>query len=187
MGKTRHDKYEGKTQKHGVEIRMRGRQAKLVSELRDGEADLSDWDMEELIRGYRRAKNGTFAGRPPLVVPREVHDELAKRVKSQVAHELRGLVAEKVVPVMRKILEGEVDPADAPGLRLQMQVAQDLLDRFVVSKSEKIEIAGTMKHENIIESVTIDRSLDDGEDDIVDAEIVEEEEDLGDWDDEEWE
>lgn len=166
--------------KHGMEIRLAGRQAKWVQQARDGELNLEDWDMEELLRGYRRDKGGKFRGRPPQVVPREVHQELAKRVRNNVAHQLLAVVDEHVKPVLLKILQGGASPDQVPELKLQAQVAQDLLDRFVVSKQEKLEITGTMKHEEIISSVTVDRSLPD--EDIVDADVVDEDDD-GDDDD----
>lgn len=157
-------------------VRIDGRPKELVQLARAGKLDLSDWDIEELLRGYRRAKDGSFRGRPPLVVPREVHDELAKRVKHEVAHELRGIAAEHIKPVYERIVSAGVSGWDAEEIqmmKLQLTAAQDLMDRFVVGKSEKIEIAGTMRHEATIDSVTVDRDLPD--DDIVDAEVVEEE------------
>lgn len=169
-------RYGNPHSKHGVEIRLAGRQADLVRQIKEGEENLDDWDIEELTRGYRRDKGGKFRGRPPLVVPLEVHNELAKRVKSHVAHQLRGIVAEHVEPVIKRVLAAEsLDPEEVPGLRLQAQVAQDLLDRFVVSKTEKVEISGTMKHEEIIEQVTVARDLPSDEE-ITDADIVEDDE-----------
>jgi hypothetical protein len=55
----------------------------------DGEEDLSAWDDEELLRGQRRAKNGRFVGRPPLVVPQAVHAERVRRTMSKATELLR--------------------------------------------------------------------------------------------------
>lgn len=164
-------------------VSVRGRQAELIQDIKAGKASFDDWDLEELIRGYRRSKNGRFSGRPPAVIPREIHDELARRVKSEVAHELRGLVGEHVAPVLRAILAAQngINPEDVPGLRLQAAVAQDLLDRFVVSKTDKIEIAGTMKHEAIIANVTVARDVGEDDDDIIDVTPVDEEDDDDEW------
>lgn len=166
-------------------IRVSGRTAEMLYDARAGVLDCSDWDLEELMRGQRRAKNGRFVGRPPLMVPRGVYEELARRVQSQVAHQLRALAAEHIEPIYKKIMEAHskgIDPEDVPGLRLQLEAAKDLMDRFIVSKTENIRVSGTMRHEEIIQSVTIDRSLDEESEDIVDAEVLEEE----DWDEEDW-
>src|SRR5688500_3570828 len=52
-----------------------------------GEADLSSWSEEELIRGQKRSASGRWQGRPPKVVPKALHDELVKRKMSK-AYEL---------------------------------------------------------------------------------------------------
>lgn len=163
--------------------------------------DLADWDMEELLRGKRRDKNGNFGGRPTKMIPREVHDELARRVKSQVAHELRGWVMEHTIPIMdraaklHEIQDPEKFTREKQALDLQLKAVHDMLDRLVVSKSETLEISGTLKHELIVEEVTLRREdfaddhwTDDGF--VEDAEVISSERlDDGDADaaDDDWE
>jgi len=157
-------------------VRLGTANAELLELARSGGLDLDDWDIEELIRGRRRGTDGSFKGRPPVVVPREIHDELAKRVKQDVAHQLRGIAAEYIEPVLRAVMEnpGGIAPEQVPGLTLQLKAAQDLMDRFVVGRQEKVEVSGTLRHETLIQNVTIDRSLDEESDEIEDAEIVDE-------------
>jgi hypothetical protein len=164
-----------KTRPRDVVLRPGDRTAALLKQAREGKLDLSDWDIEELMRGRRRSKNGKFNGRPPSIVPVEIHDELARRVRNDVAHELRGIAAKHIAPILNKIMEnpGGIDPDDVPGMKLQLQAAQDLMDRFVVGRQERVEVSGTMKHEQIITDVTIDRTFD--EDDIEEAVLVDEE------------
>lgn len=50
-----------------------------------GDEDLTLWSEEELIRGPRRDKNGSWSGRPPKVVPKAVHDELVRRPTAKAA------------------------------------------------------------------------------------------------------
>jgi hypothetical protein len=45
----------------------------------EGHLSLDDWDEEELIRGYRRGRNGRF-GDPPKFIPREVAQEAFRRL-----------------------------------------------------------------------------------------------------------
>ena len=153
--------------------------AELMRQAQAGKLDLSDWDIEELIRGRRRAKNGTFSGAGPRMVPIQIHDELARRVKTDVAHELRGIASKYIGPILKFVLEhpGGLDPKDVPGLTLQVKAAQDLMDRFVVGRQEKVEVSGTLRHEQIIKDVTIDRTMEIEDGSIEDAVLVDEDED----------
>ena len=63
------------TKRHTGHIRV----GKTNVAILNGEEDVTLWDDEELIRGQRRAKNGSFVGRPPKVVPTAVHKEFARR------------------------------------------------------------------------------------------------------------
>ena len=49
----------------------------------NGDEDLSAWDDEELLRGQRKDRGGYFRGRPPKVVPQEVHAERVRRTMSK--------------------------------------------------------------------------------------------------------
>lgn len=55
----------------------------------NGEEDVSLWSDEELTRGQRKDKNGTWVGRPPTVVPKALHDELVRRKMSKAFELLR--------------------------------------------------------------------------------------------------
>lgn len=161
-------------------FRVGGKQAHMIEEAKNGTLDLSDWDIEELLYGMRRNKNGNFQGRRPAVIPRQIYDELAKRVKMEVGHKLRGVANEHIVPVLEQIMTGSIDPDDIPALKLKAAVAQDLLDRFVIGKKEEVAISGTMKHEAVIANVTVQRDIPDpDEDDVIDVEAVDEEDE--DW------
>jgi hypothetical protein len=65
--------------------------------------DLSTWDEEELRRGRRRDKYGTFMGRDPVVVPKAVHDEMVKRTIED-AHKLLTENLQKAVEVLTEIV-----------------------------------------------------------------------------------
>lgn len=150
------------------------RAKKFADDIRNGEVDLSDWDIDELLNGRRRARDGTFKGSTPKTIPRELHQELTRRVQEDVRAELTVLVHEKAGPVLRDILNGDIDPSDVPGLNLQSKVVQDLLDRLIIGRQERVEVSGSMEHEHFINDVTIDRTLDEG--DIVDADVVDDDE-----------
>lgn len=50
-----------------------------------GESSLEDWSDEELLRGMRRSRRGRWEGKPPKLVPAELHREYTRR-QFQRAH-----------------------------------------------------------------------------------------------------
>lgn len=77
-----------------------------------GKNDVSDWTEEELQMGRRQSKNGTFSGRPPVVVPKAVHDELVKRTLNNAQEHMRQNL-EGVVEVLVGIATGPgIEPKD---------------------------------------------------------------------------
>lgn len=77
-----------------------------------GDEDVSGWTEDELIVGRRLSKNGNYTGRPPVVVPKKVHDELVKRTLSNAQEHMRQNL-EGVVQVLTAIASNEdVPPKD---------------------------------------------------------------------------
>lgn len=77
-----------------------------------GKNDVSDWTEEELVAGRRQSKNGTFSGRPPVVVPKAVHDELVKRTLNNAQEHMRNNL-EGIVEVLVDIATGPgIEPKD---------------------------------------------------------------------------
>lgn len=78
---------------------------------------------------------------------------------------------ESVVPVLRDAMRGNLDPETA---QVQLRAAQWLYERVFGPDPIKVEVSGGLKHEQIIDSVTVNRgALDDGT--IVDAEVIDDE------------
>lgn len=77
-----------------------------------GKNDVSDWTEEELEMGRRQSKSGTWSGRPPVVVPKAVHDELVKRTLNNAQEHMRQNL-EGVVEVLVTIASGPgIEPKD---------------------------------------------------------------------------
>ena len=100
-----------------------------------GEADLSAWSDEELMRGQRRDLGGHWRGRPPTVVPRAVHDELVRR-KMSAAHDL---LRDNVVSAVQVLINVANDNSAEPGVRLK--AASLILDRVLGKASERVQIS----------------------------------------------
>lgn len=83
----------------------------------EGVLDLDDWDNEELVRGYRRARNGKFPA-PPKYIPREVQQEALRRLYR------RG--ERKMQEAYMAIVEGQIElatTAESEKVRLEAQKA----------------------------------------------------------------
>lgn len=151
-----------------------------TADLIAGEVDLSEWDDEELYRGYTRAKDGSFRGRPPTVVPIALYQEFIRR---QLRRAEQGFVDDlaETVKVVKNIARDEnVDPDT------RLRAANMIFDRALGKPKDRIELVGRLEqqepHERVIEAVTVDRSLPPGDDEedpeenITDAEVVDDDE-----------
>lgn len=50
---------------------------------------MSDWTDEELQRGQKKSRRGTWEGMKPKIVPKALHDELVRRQMSKASELLR--------------------------------------------------------------------------------------------------
>lgn len=102
-----------------------------------GEADLSEWSEEELLRGQRRDKNGGWVGRPPKVVPMAVHNELVRRKMSR-AHEL---LRDNLVAATEVLVDLATDPEVESAVRLK--AATTIMERVLGKTPERVELSAT--------------------------------------------
>jgi len=99
-----------------------------------GELDLSTWSDEELQRGYRRDKNGKWSGRPPVIVPKAIHDEMVRRKMSEAYDLLRDNVVEAVKVLVAVATDCEVDAG------VRVKAATVILDRVLGRAPERIHV-----------------------------------------------
>lgn len=93
-------------------LRARVYLGKQNTDILTGISDVAEWSEEELVAGRRFAKTGTRVGRPPIVVPRVVHEELARRTLQGAQEHLRKNL-EGVVQVLTAIASSDaVEPKD---------------------------------------------------------------------------
>jgi hypothetical protein len=136
-----------------------------------GEEDLSSWDDEEIQRGQRRSKNGSFVGRPPKVIPQAVHEEWVRRTMRK-AYTLLKESTYDAAKLLRQIVNDEEAPY---GFRLR--AAELIFERVLGKATEKVELSISDEPpwvRALQGAITggIDRSgLHD--EDIIDAEVVE--------------
>ncbi len=140
----------------------------------EGSEDLSVWDDEELLRGQRRAKNGNFSGSRPKVVPLELHHELNRRRMSRAGEVLRESVLD-AVELWRSVLLDN----DAP-LAMRMRASELVVERVMGKAKETVDV----KFESeppwavaIREMYRTQGPLQVGPGDVIDAEVVEDDDD----------
>lgn len=131
-----------------------------------GEADLRNWDDEELLRGQRRAKTGSFVGRPPTVVPMAVHDELNRRRFSRAAEALNESL-EEAVRVLREIVsDGRASHAD------RLKAAGMILDRVLGRAPERVQLSVIDEKAPWMEALVAGIVATDGAIDVASEEVL---------------
>lgn len=103
-----------------------------------GDEDVSGWTEEELVAGRRQSKNGTWSGRPPVVVPKQVHDELVKRTLNNAQEHMRQNL-EGVVQVLTAIAMSDDVPA-----KDRLKAIQMVMDRVMGKVPDTINLKPDM-------------------------------------------
>jgi hypothetical protein len=126
------------------------RLSKTATDILVGIEDISTWDNEEIRRGRRRGKNGTFVGRSPVVVPMALHQEAIKRT----FEEAQELMREGLVPAVKYLTaiinDPDVEPKD------KLKATQMILDRVLGKAVERVEIkTGTEPWEDALVAAVV--------------------------------
>lgn len=120
----------------------------------EGILELEDWDDEELIRGYRRGRNGKF-GPQPKYIPREVQQEAFRRLVHRGNRKLR--------QAYMRTIEGLIDLAhNGDSEKVKLEAIKELLNR-IVGKVPDIVVGAQM--EQPWESILGDSIIAFGEED----------------------
>lgn len=102
----------GKTKKmNKKQIRARARRHARISEaeLNKLYKPIEEWDEEELARGRPRAADGTFRGKSPSWITRQMHEEAMARFKSLVESDVRQHTVEALKTVQWILANEDVD------------------------------------------------------------------------------
>lgn len=114
-----------------------------VQDLLDGTINVEDLDDEELARGYPRAEDGSFRGRP-TVIPTSLHQRIQRELFSRASQQLRESLL-GVTETMTSIAQDkEVDPAQ------RIKAAQWVVERLM-GKTPDVSIAlDEKKYERVL-------------------------------------
>ena len=102
----------GKTKKmNKKQIRARARRHARISEaeLNKLYKPIDQWDEEELARGRPRAADGTFRGKSPSWITRQMHEEAMARFKSLVESDVRQHTVEALKTVQWILANEDTD------------------------------------------------------------------------------
>lgn len=98
-----------------------------------GLLSLDEWDDEELVRGYRRKRNGKF-GPAPEMIPREIQQEALRRLVGRGERKLQNAYIRTV--------EKLVDLAhNASSEKVQLEAVKALMERVVGKVPDKVLVS----------------------------------------------
>lgn len=139
-----------------------------------GEDDVASWDDEELWRGRRRDKRGTFKGRDPSLVPVGVHRELNRRKFGEQAYEVsKDSVVEAVEYQVEVLRDPDADPA------LRMRAAENIIDRVLGKATERSQVEVSVNRSPWEEAIVAGLIGTDAQ--VIDVEPVEEDDESVEW------
>lgn len=136
-----------------------------------GKEDLSKWDDEELRRGRKRRRDGTFAGRDPVVVAKAVHDEMVKRTLDE-ANKLLQENLQRGLEILVEIMTDErVDAKD------RLKAIEMITNRAMGKEPQKLEVKSEGKWQMALAdsivsmpAALVDPEIDNRDEDVDDEE-----------------
>lgn len=156
------------TSNQAKQIRQRARRKmKLgndeLAQLYDGRP-IEEWDAEELARGRPRAKDGTFKGRTPGFIDRNVHEQIVKRFEDVIKNDMN-VHAVGALTVLGQILnDNEVD--EKGKLRTpagtKLDAAKFLIEHVIGKPKQRQEVDISVKLQSILGSSMVNPNGDGG-------------------------
>lgn len=141
----------------------------------NGTEDLSVWTDEELIRGQRKSRRGTWEGRPPKVVPKAIHDELVRRKMSQAYDLLRDNVVKASEVLIELASNKKVDAA------VRLKAVGMIHDRVLGKAPARVQLTAEAEPWLLaLQAGVVSIGAAAADQDVMDAEVIE----VGGWDEE---
>lgn len=107
-----------------------------VQLIQQGDMTLEDWSDEELIRGYRKNRNGKF-GPPPKWVPQQVAQEIHRRILKRGGKKLLSAYLESVDGLVELSRTADSEKVRLDAMReIQNRVSGKIPDRVQVSADD---------------------------------------------------
>lgn len=144
------------TSKEKKQIRQRARRKlnKLAPDEQEAlwGKDISQWDMEELARGRPRAADGSWKGKAPGFINRQMHEEIVRRFESIVREEMNGHTIHALEIIEKILLDEE---RDDKGKRVtprgtQLEAAKFLIEHVIGKPKQRTETDISVKLQGIL-------------------------------------
>ena len=156
------------TSKEAKQIRQRARRKMQKLSAEEQQAlwgrDISDWDLEELARGRPKAKDGTFKGRPPKFLDRQLHEEIMKRFETIVKQEMNTHTVSALEVIGRILDNDETDEKGRPVVPAgtKLDAAKFLVEHAIGKPKQRTETDISLKLQGILGAVMVQPNSDLG-------------------------
>jgi hypothetical protein len=108
----------------------------------EGLLNLEDWDLEELIRGYRRGRSGKF-GTAPKYIPREVQQQAFRVLISRGNRELNRAYVQSVMDLVQLAQEARSE-------KVRLEAIKEIQNRVVGKVPDKVQLTQESPYETIL-------------------------------------
>lgn len=113
---------------------------------------IEEWDREELARGRPRASDGTFGGRPPTWVSRELYEQALDRFKDVIRHDIH-TEAEGALDIVNMLIHStELDEKGKPivSASVKADLAKWLVEHIVGKPTQRVETDISVKLQAVL-------------------------------------
>lgn len=154
------------TSKNKKQIRQRARRKMKIAQdeiqlLYEGRG-IDTWDAEELARGRPRASDGTFKGKAPAFIDRNLHEQIVKRFEEIVRQEMNAYTVD-ALRVVGKILDNEeVDDKNKPlvAAGTKLDAAKFLIEHVIGKPKQRMETDISVKLQAILGHAMVNPQAD---------------------------
>lgn len=131
-----------------------------VQQLIDGTLDVADLDEEELARGYPRAEDGSFRGRPS-VIPTVVHQRIQRELFARAGEKLKA----NLLAAAQTMASIAADPEQDPKVR--MDAAKWVIERLMGKTPDVAVTMDEKRYEKLLDrmdrgAIPLDEEEHDG-------------------------
>lgn len=157
---------------------------------------IDEWDIEELAKGRPRSADGKFRGMPPKYIPRAVHERIAERFKMMIRDQMNQNSVQALGVISNLLQSMEVDDKGKPLVpaSTKLDAAKWLIEHVIGKPVQPTQTDISVKLQTVMGAVMVNPSMDSdhpdrmalprgytaahfGERGVIDAEVLEDDED----------
>lgn len=118
---------------------------------------IEEWDAQELARGRPRASDGTFKGKAPAWITREVHEESMTRFRQLVRDGANGATLDAIEIIQKILNDNRKDRRGRPVVpaSTKLDAAKFLVEHVLGKPTQRTETDISVKLQGILASAVI--------------------------------